>query len=62
MYQPVDKALGIEWWAKLSYLEGNTDRIQVITPIKHKLASVLRQWRREIRDHENTTTGFESRC
>lgn len=52
MYQPVGEALWIEWWAKLSYLEGKT--IQVITHIKYKMANALRE-------HE-TTMGLGSRC
>lgn len=53
MYQPVGEALWIEWWAKLSYLEGKT--LQVITHINYKMANALTE-------HESITVGLGSRC
>lgn len=59
MCQPVDKALRVRWWAKLSCLEGRAGRSQGITQIKYKTVAVLRGWKCELRDGENKTRALD---
>lgn len=62
MYQAVRQGTEIIVVDKASYLEGKLERIQVSTQVKYKIAHVLRPWRHEIRGHESTSVGLESRC